>query len=238
MLKNERHHYTLENFEGPLPFLLHLIQRHELDIAQLALRLLPEQFNFEEDDGVDQGAEFISVLATLLLMKSRSLLPVHDDTEIPHQEEHDSPLNMIPHLIEYCRFKEIAKELFEREEQQLAFYSRGCDLLNHPTRKPMGIEHVTLQEFSVLFQEIVKKASHRMGTIYEEVWRVSDKLLAIRENLLSSNRLSLEELFDLNYCKDELIVIFLAVLELMKIGELKIVKDSHSQKIWIEKEYG
>lgn len=234
-MTRERLSYTLDNFEGPIPLLLQLVQKCEIDISEISLHLLTSQFPEDSEEKIDEGAEFISVISMLLWLKSRALLPEDEVSPASSEEEEPSPLALIPHLIEYCRFKELSKELDEREQQQSAFYSRGNSLLSDwQGKKPLGIDHISLQDFGELFQEVLRKAQSRIGVIHEEVWRVSDMIAHLRAKLIQDARIRFEELFPSNRFREELIVIFLAILELMKQGELRIVKDPATQEIWAE----
>ncbi len=238
MIDEERRHYSLDFFTGPLPLLLQLVQKQEIEIVEIALKILTEQYANGEED-IEEGAEFISIVSTMLLLKSRALLPnQEDDLEIPLQEEETSPLSLLPHLIEYCRFKEIAKELHEKEERQSAFYIRGCNFLQEAHKKPLGIEHISLGELGSLFKEILRKSAKRIGVIHEEEWRVSDRLCLLRSQFAELQRVQFEQLFPVSNCREELIVVFLAVLELMKQGEIRIIREVETKTIWVEAVYG
>src|SRR5690606_20732866 len=123
-----KENFKLDNFEGPLDHLYFLLGKNELDIYQIVLTELIEQFlkgseDVREKDGLDRGAEFISMAATLCLFKSKTLLPKHQQEEELSDLDVDKNFEIIHHLIDYCRFKKAAKELAERELQQSAFYS-------------------------------------------------------------------------------------------------------------------
>jgi segregation and condensation protein A len=227
--------FALENFEGPLEFLLHLIQQNEIDIYEVSLQKITKQYlskqiNKDKFD-VDSGAEFIGLASLLLFLKSRMLLPKHEQ---PHDdnEDIDPRFEIIHQLIEYCRFKEAAKELSVREDYQSAFFGRGLDG-PYEMKRNLGIEHLTLQDLAGLFKQIVARATLSTGQIQEEEWLVSDKIRYIRQSLNKLNELKFEDLFSVELCRDELIVTFLAVLELMKLGEIQVIKDSGI--IWITK---
>lgn len=229
------HIFALENFEGPLDFLLHLIQKSELDIYDIPLHQITEQYLMKLQElispVVDSGAEFIGTTASLLLLKSKMLLPKHEQTLSGEEEEPDPRFEIIHQLIEYCRFKEAAKELAELELRQSAFFSRGIDDLE--PKKPLGIEHLSMHDLASLFQQVLAKAASNKGIVQEEVWKVSDKMLLIRKLLLEIQKVQFDALFLTSQSRDELIVTFLALLELMKLGELKVIKDSMENQIYI-----
>lgn len=217
--------FTLENFEGPLEFLVHLIQKSEIDIYEIKIQDVLSQYmkNMGSPD-VDKGAEFISMAALLIWLKSRMLLPKHEQPVSP-EEEFDPRFDIIHQLVEYCKFKEAAKELSRREQEQNAFFERGLEG-PYQVKKNLGIEHLTLQDLAGLFQEILSKAESESRLIHEEEWLVSDKLRIIRQLLKEFPKIGFEVLFTSERSREELIVTFLAVLELMKLQEIKILKEN------------
>ena len=227
--------FELGNFEGPLEFLVHLIQQNEIDIYEISLQKIMQQYlakqTKEDSFDVDSGAEFIGLASLLLFLKSRMLLPKHEQVIDPN-EDLDPRFEIIHQLIEYCRFKEVAKDLSIREENQGAFFGRGLDG-PYEVKKNLGIEHLTLQDLAVLFKQIVNRSSSEKGRINEEEWLVSDKIKFLRQTLKEIDKLKFEEFFHPDLCRDELIVSFLAVLELMKLGEIHVIKNL--AEVWIMK---
>jgi len=234
-MKPELDVFTLDNFEGPLDFLLHLIQKSEIDIYSVQIQNIMGQYTERLGSDavlcVDTGAEFIGTAATLLWLKSKMLLPKHEQVSNPEDEQLDPRFEIIHKLVEYCRFKEAAKELSERERVQGAYYYRGAD--TPELKKPLGVEHLTLDDLAALFKQIVARAETQKGTIHEEEWRVSDKIKLIRQLLKVPKRIGFEILFSTERSRTELIVTFLAVLELMKMGEIKVIQDIASEQVMI-----
>lgn len=232
----EDHIFALDNFEGPLDFLLHLIQKSEIDIYEVPLHKITEQYLVKLQElispAVDGGAEFIGLTASLLLLKSRMLLPKHEQPEAL-EEEIDPRFEIIHQLIEYCRFKDAAKELADLEQKQSAYFPRGIEEVD--PKKPLGIEHLSMQDLATLFQQLLAKASAHGGVIQEEVWKVSDKMFLVRQLLKDLSRIRFDVLFSPMQSRNELIVTFLAVLELMKLGELKVIKETMENAILLIK---
>lgn len=233
MRNNEPATFALDNFEGPLDFLLHLIQKNEINIYDISIKRIIDQYlaKLKEymDGGIDNGAEFISTAAALLLIKSRSLLPKHEQ-EILLQEdtETDPRFEIIHQLIEYCRYKDLAKTLSEREDQQGAFFGRGVDEIPEP-KKFLGIEHLSISDLASLFQQVLEKAPAKKGNINEDQWRVSDKVQLIRHLHQETQKIPFSVLFSLDQCREELIVTFLAMLELMKLGDIRVIRDENNE---------
>lgn len=228
--------FTLENFEGPLDLLWHLINRQEIDIYQIPIIDITEQYLSKQKELVDlsleRGAEFIAMAASLIWFKSKALLPKHEQQEEQNlEEEFDPHFNVIHQLIDYCHFKQAAKELAQREQQQGAFYPRGVE--SAEAKKNLGIDHLSLDDLALLFQQILSKAAPKKGTIQEEEWKVSDKIHSLRQWLTKEKKLEFTIVFNASMRRIELIVTFLALLEMMKSSEAKVVNDPKRKAIYI-----
>ena len=237
MRNNETNTFALDIYEGPLDFLLHLIQKNEIDIYEIAIKKITDQYlgklkEFTENS-VDTGAEFIGSAASLLLLKSKMLLPKHEQlTVLMEESEPDPRFDIIHQLIEYCRFKDMAKTLSEREEQQGVFFGRGIDQVPE-VKKPLGIEHLSLSDLASLFKQVLTKAPPKVGSIHEDEWRVSDKIFLVRRMSKELQKIPFGLLFSGDRSRIELIVTFLAILELMKLGEIRVIKESLSNEVYI-----
>lgn len=225
--------YSLNHFHGSLDLLWQLIQNGELDILELNVRELVDQFLTADpvDEPLDQGSEFIHWSSHFLLQKSKALLPAYEQK--PEEEEEVDPrFEVIHKLVEYCRFKQAARGLVELESQQPGFFFRGGVDGTTP-QKPLGVEHLSLSDLALLFQQIAAKAVTNTRIIQEEVWKVSDKITLITRRIQAEHEISFFDLFSSRLVKEELIVIFLAVLELMKMGKIVVLKVTESQQIVI-----
>lgn len=226
--------FTLENFEGPLDLLWYLINRHEIDIYQISLLQLIKQYLAKSlsSKDLDRGAEFIAMASALVWFKSKTLLPKHEQVQEEAQDtEADPRFEIIHHLIDYCRFKQAAKDLTEREMQQGAYYPRGIE--GAIAKKNLGIDHLSLDDLASLFQQILSKAVVKEGTIHEEEWKVSDKIKTLRQMLNKKRSLIFQEVFNHNMNRIELIVTFLALLEMMKSGEARVTRNKEKNTVCI-----
>jgi segregation and condensation protein A len=225
-------HFILDHFEGSLDFLICLIQKEEIDIKKVTIQELLIQFNLykaESKNPLDQGADFIGSIAYLLWLKSKRLLPQQElEVEDPHLLE-DPRFEIIHHLADYCKFKAAAQGLSTLQEQQQGCYFRGVE--PPELRKPLGIDHVSLEDLAHLFQQMLSRRSQEIGHIQEENWRVSDKISLIRKLIQTEEKCAFVSLFSNSQSRVEMIVIFLAILELIKIGDLGIGKESESATI-------
>jgi len=221
--------FELDHFSGSLEILLHLIQKHEVNICDISLKEIMTQYverlEKQADMSIDRGSEFMSSTASLLWIKSKSLLPKHEQIE-PEEEflGEDPHFDIIHHLVDYCRFKDIAKELSEKGGLPHLAFSRGGEPVSD-LKKSLGIAHLSLTDLAALFQQALQKYSDQTKVVEEEEWRVSDKISYVRKLIKSVEKLCLIDLFTQTRSKDELIVTFLAILELMKLGELLVFKE-------------
>lgn len=243
--------FHLENFEGPLHYLLQLVQKSELDISHISLKEIILQYltidggqsnenrcdqaskngPLTAENNIDTGAEFIGITSLLLWLKSKMLLPI--DEQPSSLEELDSPFSILPMLVEHIRFKQLAKELSQYEERQNAFYTRPFQPREKETKKFSGLETIALEQILSYFQQAIQKAHTAKATIYEEVWRVADKIEIIRKLKKKNTRLEIAELFTMESPKEELIVLFLAILELMKLGEVGVSRQVSDNSLWL-----
>jgi segregation and condensation protein A len=233
-MRVNHHKFSLNNFEGTLNALYSLVQRDEIHIEDLFLHQITTQFLMylekNEPSQLDEGAEFIGLLSWLLWHKSKALLPKPLTNE---SIEESDPLNLIDSLIEYSRFKEIARELSQMQESQAILFPRG--LPSNEQKKSFGIEHLALEELSSLFNDLLAKAtSKKKEIILEEQWQVSDKIALIRSSLKHNSNLQFFQIFTASPSREEIVVSFLAILELMKLGEVQVVKEKESGLILIQ----
>lgn len=227
--------FSIDNFEGPLDLLWQLIQRNEVDIYQVSLCDITKQYIEKTHEAaecdLDQGAEFIASTAALLWLKSKTLLPKSEQQEPAPEDEYDPRFEVIHQLVDYCRFRQAAKELAEREQKQSSFFVRGTE--ESEIRKNSGIAHLSLDDLAVMFRQVLSKAQVHKGAIYEEEWQVGDKIALIRSLLLKQSLIPFGQIFISEKSREELIVTFLALLELMKTGEVRIAIDTTTQVVSI-----
>lgn len=226
MQMNDPSSLNLEGFEGPLDFLLHLVQKKEIDIYEISLKEITEQFLKKLQEqllNLDSGAKFVGITATLLWLKSKMLLPKEEKEDLTELEE-DPNFAIIHQLIDYCRFKQTAQEWGEREQEQSLHYTKGVAPLEKKT-KTLGIEQISLEELSALFQEVLSRMPEKKQ-LFKEKWHIADKVTLIRKHLEEASHFPLREFLFTTRCKEELIVTFLAVLELMKLSEICIIKEA------------
>jgi len=233
----EQNTLVLDNFEGPLAFLHYLVQKSELDISEISMKEITDQYlayiSSVPAHDLTAGADFIDHTGALIFLKSKMLLPPSSDEE-EDEELMRCPFDILPQLIEYCRFKDLARELGHREHGQDHHYPRGMTPSTDDFPKPLGIERIGIDELEALFLDLLEKAGERQThVIEEEEWRVADKIERIRDTLRQKSSCLFRELFSENISRGEVVVTFLSILELMKLGELAVAREVETQTILI-----
>ena len=230
MHHTEGYQLTLPAFEGPLDLLLHLIEREELDITNIALVAVTDQYmaylHSSEQINLDALADFIAIGAKLLLLKSRALLPRPPADDLEAEPYEDEEGDLARQLVEYKLFKEAARGLREIETAGLHSYPRVAPPPELPA--PTGLDGVTLS----LLQQMVMGALSRqpedepVAVIHPNRISVRDKIKLIRERLTADGRVSFAALIGECRSRMEIIVSFMAVLELIKSRVLDALQDA------------
>jgi len=228
LLSSDAYRFKLENFEGPLDLLLHLIKDAKLDIATVKLADITEQYLEYMKDiksiDMDKASEFITVAATLIEIKSKSVLPVEKE-ELP--EEEDDEALLLRRLKEYELFKETGKQLKEIEDINKLYRAPGKETEKVKiVMKDMVLDQLLDAFAKLLTREELKKAvqTDQPKKIMKDRFTVAEKIISIRNFAKERKRFEFEELFDSEMTKSEIINTFLALLELLKLQTVKVLQ--------------
>lgn len=228
------YHVRLTQFEGPLDLLLHLIRRDKINIYDIPIsditREYLEYIDVMRELELEIAGEFFVMAATLMRIKSQMLLPRHEGIE----EEEDPREELVRNLLEYKKFKEAASELAEREEDRRKVFTR-------PVAPPVEEESdetldVTLFDLLEALQKVFEQV--KIQTTYRiipETVTVEEKLALIRRSIEEHSEVLFTELFGEEYSKLGIIVTFLAILEMVKLGELIARQQRRGSDIWLYK---
>jgi segregation and condensation protein A len=229
----------LEIFEGPLDLLLYLIKRDELDIYEISLERITKQYleylqAFKELN-IDVAGEFVVMAANLIYLKSRSLLPVDQQPPEEDVEEDDPRWELIRQLIEYKKFKEAAAQLQVRELEQERIFARAAE--PEFEAAPLRLGEVGIFQLVNAFHNVVKRLEARedLREIFGEHYTVSDKIDTILERVAGGTRLKFSELFAHVASRVEIVVTFLALLELIRLRQIRAIQASAFDEIEIER---
>jgi segregation and condensation protein A len=214
-------------FEGPLDLLLYLIEREELEITAVSLVQVTDQYlsYLHSGDQIDAAAlaEFIAIGARLLFLKSRALLPRPPTDEQP---EEDLGEDLVLRLKEYRRFKEVAGSLREMEELGLRAYPRLAPPTDLPL--PTGLDGVTLDLLAGIVREVLERQPEEVpeGVVERQEVSVEEKVDELSQALRRRKRVSFRAFISACRSRIEIIVAFLAVLELIKGLKLRAEQDA------------
>ena len=219
----------LEIFEGPLDLLLYLIKRDEIDIYDISIERITKQYleylqAFKELK-IDIAGEFVVMAANLIYIKSRSLLPLDQQPPEEDAEEDDPRWDLIRQLIEYKKFKEAAVQLHDRElEQERLFVRDGGTAPVSDAPRPL--HEVGIFQLIHAFQEVIKRVEARedLGEIFAERFSVSDKIDKILQRVGNGGSVRFSELFSQMASRIEIVVTFLALLELIRLNQVRALQ--------------
>lgn len=238
----------LEVFEGPLDLLLHLIDKNKIDIYDIPIVTITDQYleyvNAMEREDLNVVSEFLVMAATLIDIKSRMLLPkqVNEDGE-----EEDPRDELVNKLLEYKMYKYMSLELRDRE------LDAGRSLYKKPTipdevvkyDAPIDLDEmlqdITLVKLNEIFKSVMKRQDDKVdpirskfGNIEKEEVSLTDKMDYVRNYAKEHKRFSFKQLLLKQSSKMHVIVSFLAILEMMKMGEIVISQENIFDDILIE----
>lgn len=224
----------LETFEGPLDLLLHLIKKEELDIYDIPIALVTRQYleylEMMRMLDLDIAGEFIVMASDLMRIKARMLLPRPEELE---EEEADPRAELVRRLLEYKKYKEVAKDLRGRETERLGVFARGW--IPEVTDEPI----VELQEVSVfhlldvmrsVMTRFAQESVHRVAREGVKVEQKMDEILAA---LAEVEGIAFRAFVEKCKSKFEVLVSFIALLELIHFGRVMVVQKVPFGEIWM-----
>jgi segregation and condensation protein A len=227
----------LEVFEGPLDLLLYLIKQDEIDIYDISIERITRQYleylqAFKELN-IELAGEFIVMAANLIYLKSRSLLPVDQQPPEEDTDEDDPRWDLIRQLIEYKKFKEAAEELHQRELEQERIFAREGGL--SPTaQESLRLGEVGIFQLINAFQAVIKKIEARQDVqeIFGERFSVSEKIETILRRV-GAGSIRFSDLFGAAVSRIEVVVTFLALLELIRLKQVRAIQKNIFEEIEI-----
>ncbi len=228
LLSSDAYRFKLDNFEGPLDLLLHLIKEAKLDITTVRLADITEQYLEYMQDiknvDMDKASEFITVAATLIEIKSKSVLPVEQE-EVP--DEDDDEALLLRRLEEYKLFKETGAKLKEIEDINKLYRAPGKETEKvKVVMKDVVLDQLLDAFAKLLTREEIKKTvqDEQPKKIVKDRFTVAEKIISIRNYAKERKRFAFEDLFGEDMTKSELINVFLALLELLKLQTVKVIQ--------------
>lgn len=237
----------LEAFEGPLDLLLHLIEKNKVNIYDIPIVEITNQYmeyiqEMERSTSMESMSEFLVMAATLLKIKSRMLLPKEEK-----EEEEDPREELVQRLVEYKMCRYAAGELKDMSvDAEKVFYKtetipKEIREYEEPIRPSEIVGDVTLEKLNQVFQMVMRRKKDRedpvrsrFGKIEKEKYKVEDRMRDIRRQIQGLRRINFRTLLDIQPTKEMVIVTFLAVLELMKVGQVTVSQKSNFGEIYMD----
>lgn len=241
--------YRLEKFEGPLDLLLHLIEKNKINIYDIPIAMITEQYmayvaEMERED-LELVSEFLVMAATLLEIKAKMLLPKDEEEE--EGEETDPREELVARLLEHKRYKLMARELEDLEFEASQIFYREQDLpkevagYSPPPDLDKLFKDVTIEKLRGIFEQVMRHREDRIdpersrfGTIRREPVSLKEKIGSLVGYAKKHRNFSFRQVLGQGKTKTELVVTFLAVLELMKAGCIRITQEELFDDIMIE----
>jgi segregation and condensation protein A len=226
---------TLESFRGPLDLLLYLVKRNEVDIFDIPIAKIAEQFveymNMARQIDVELAGDFLVMAGTLMEIKSRMLLP-HDPAAA--EDEEDPRMELVKQLVEYRKFKDAAALLEGRADEQTSRLTR--EALDEPLQPggPRPLRPVELWDLVSAFNRLIREAE----ALQQQPVIVDDPpqhiyQQQIRRQLEQEGRCTFRALFLPPFNRSRLVGLFLALLEMIRINQLQIEQEERFGEIWV-----
>ena len=218
----------LETFEGPLDLLLYLIKKNEIDIYDIPISVITQQYleylETMKNLNLDVAGEFLLMAATLLHIKSKMLLPPTGEEE-EEKEEEDPRAELVRRLLEYQRFKEAAQQLvkgplLDREVFVRSFF--GDALAEKEAEEEVSGEVTLFDLLEVMKKVLEGLPAEEFQEISMEHLNIKDKILHIMERLWETESLAFTELYTASTSRREIVVTFLALLELLRLRMIRV----------------
>ncbi|MCM1179622.1 MAG: segregation/condensation protein A [Clostridium sp.] len=240
--------YKLQVFEGPLDLLLHLIEKNKVDIYDIPIVTITEQYleyvNDMQENDMDIMSEFLVMAGTLLQIKSKMLLPREEKGE---EEEEDPRAELVRRLLEYKMYKYAAVELKDME------LDASKNLYKKPTipdeikeyREDVDpaslVDGITLRMLNDIFKSVMRRQVDKIdpirskfGTIEKEEVNIEDRMIQIREEVRGLKGINFRTLLEAQPTRMNIIITFMSILELMKVGAVTIRQDEIFGEIVID----
>ncbi len=234
----------LDIFEGPLDLLLYLIKKDEIDIYDISIERITKQYLHYIETfkllNIDLASEFIVMAANLMYIKSRTLLPRSEQPPEDDSDEDDPRWELIRQLIEYKKFKDAASVLSQKAREQEDVFAHAPEKSIAPKPETAPLAEISIFDLIRAFQGVLKRfeETHDFGDIIDDRFTVSDKMELLLSNLSPGQAMPFSSLFASASTKSEVIVTFLALLELMKLNQFVVWQDQILGEIEIERRAG
>ncbi|NMM61347.1 segregation/condensation protein A [Clostridium sp. P21] len=240
----------IENFEGPFDLLLHLIKKNKMDIYDIKIHDITNQYleyiKAMEEMDLEITSEFIVISATLIEIKSKMLLPkTKVDENAADSDEKDPRKELINKLIEYKKFKESAKFFKQREQGVGRMFSKKPEIIEEKNKsfEPQSfLKGITMLHLFDIYNKLMNIYKNKINTgnaINKEIpldrFKIEDKIDYLKGIIVDNKKIVFSNIVKHSHFKMEVVVTFLALLELMKLRVVKVIQENNFKEIYIER---
>ena len=231
----------INEFSGPLDLLLHLIKKNDIDIYNINIEEITEQYlnyikEMEKLD-IEVASEYLVMAAELMLLKSNSLLPNNKEEETIEIDEEISRENLINRLVEYQKYKELTKDFKKLEHKRKDIYTKAPMKVSDITNKKIiNDTDITIEDLTSALTKFLerKEMEKPINTkITNKEYSVKKRKSAIKKFLKNKKKVEFTELFDI-YSKSYIVVTFMSILELVNENEITISQKENFSNIYIK----
>lgn len=228
------------DFEGPLDLLLHLIKKSKMEIFDIEISKITEEYinyiNSMAELNLDIASEYLVMAAELIEMKSKKLLPAKEEKE--DEEDINPEEELKRRLMEYKKYKESTEAFRNLEEKRSNYFTKSPEnIKNYSLEKLENDGNVSLFDLLDAFQKLLERreaSKPRNTKIARKEMSVKERVIKIRDILKTRKTVNFVELFD-DFSKPYVVVTFLSVLEMVKGREINIKQDSNFSEIYLER---
>lgn len=240
----------IENFEGPFDLLLHLIKKSKMDIYDIKIHEVTNQYleyiHAMEEMDLEITSEFIVIAATLIEIKSKMLLPKSKiDENAVDLDEQDPRKELVDKLLQYRKFKAAAKVLKDREIGLGRMFGKKPEIIEEK-KKPQSTQEllkgITMLKLYEIYNKLINIYRSKMNTengINKEIpvdkFKIEDKMEYLRTNIVIGQKIPFSSIAEKCSSKIEIVVTFLALLELMKLKLITVIQENNFKEIYVER---
>jgi len=232
----DEHKVKVDVFDGPLDLLLYLIKKSEVDIYDIPIEQIADQYmeymSLMRMLDLNIAGEFIVMAATLMLIKSRMLLPPEERPPLEEEEE-DPRWELVKQLIEYRKFKEAASFLHEQERlQENIFTPETC--IDVDPEMELALGEVNIFDLISVFNAALKRLpTEDLSRLFAAVFSVADKIESVLGVLREKDPVSFSSLFESATTRQEIACTFIAVLELIRLRQVRVTQEQPFSEIML-----
>ena len=230
------------DFEGPLDLLLHLIKKSKMEIFDIEISEITNQYlKYIEkmtEMNLDVASEYLVMAAELIEIKSRKLLPNSDEDEDSENEEENPEEELKRRLMEYKKYKESTQEFRSLEEKRFAYFTKAPESLQKYSKEKLENDgSVGINDLLEAFQKLLERQEYNKPVntkIARKELSVKERIVKIRDILKEKKKIEFTSLFD-DFSKPYVVVTFLSVLEMAKNKEITLKQDNNFGNIYLER---